>query len=282
MAESSIEKRVAIVSRWAAFIDDPFDASIGWADVDAFIDTSAMLAAKSRYAAVSHLHQFYLWAMRAGFVDHDPTALVVRPRLTPGLPRPINDVDLALALTVATGPTRAAIVLGAWCGLRCVEMARLRWVDVGVDSIRVRGKGDRERVLPLPVDARDALDELDRVDAYVLPWREARDISPGRRVSHALSKFFGEIGVDATAHQLRHWCATRAYAATGDLAGVQDYLGHASPATTRIYAKLDPARLRFVADSITLPAPIPALPGTWLEMSDSENYDLGARIQRAD
>ena len=89
--------------------------------------------------------------------------------------------------------------------------------------------------------------------------RGARDISPGRRVSHALNQFFDEIGVDSTAHQLRHWSATRAYQATGDLAGVQDYLGHASPATTRVYAKLDPTRLRFVADSITL-TPMTALP----------------------
>jgi integrase len=179
--------------------------------------------------------------------------LVVRPRLRPDLPRPANDTDLALALAVAVGPMRAAIVLASSCGLRCVELARLRWRDVGLDSIRVHGKGDRHRVLPISIDVRDALDELDRVDDYVLPWRESSDISPGRRVSHAVNGFFRELGSDVTAHQLRHWCGTRAYAATGDLRAVQGYLGHASPATTAIYAALDPERLRAVANAIVLP-----------------------------
>jgi integrase len=212
-----------------------------------------MRSPRSRYAAVSHLHQFYLWAMRSEYCAADPTALVIRPRVTPGLPRPANDTDLRLALAISTGPMRAALMLAAWCGLRCVELARLRWVDVGVDAIRVTGKGNRDRVLPLPAIVRDALDDLDRAGEWVLPWREASDISPGRRVSHAIRAHFAQLGCDTTAHQLRHWCATAAYAATGDLAAVQDYLGHASPATTRIYARLDPTRLRAVADAIALP-----------------------------
>jgi integrase len=252
LAETSIDKRLAIAQRWSTFIGEPFDPAVTWRDVDAFIDGSKMKSSKSRYAAISHLHQFYLWAMRCDLVDRDPTALVVRPRVPAGLPRPAHDTDLALALTVATGPLRTAIVLAASCGLRCVELSRLRWCDVGIDSIRVTGKGGKERVLPLPELARDALDALDRADDYVLPWREARDISPGRRVSHVINRFFDDIGCDTTAHQLRHWCATNAIK-TCNLADVQDYLGHASPATTRIYVKLDPERLRIVAASIILP-----------------------------
>jgi site-specific recombinase XerC len=253
MRDTSLGKRVGIVRRWVAYIGDPFATTVDWRDVEAFVDASTMRAAKSRYDAVSHLRMFYLWAQRAGLAGHDPTTLVVRPRITPGLPRPAHDTDLALAVAIATGPVRAAIVLGATCGLRCLELARLRWVDVGHDVIRVRGKGDRERVLPLPAAARDALDGLDRVDEWVLPWREAPDVSPGRRVSHAINAFFDSIGCETTAHQLRHWAATRAYAHTGDLGAVQDYLGHASPATTRIYARLDVSRLRAVAAGMTLP-----------------------------
>jgi integrase len=257
LAETTVDKRVALVRRWAAYIGDPFAAAITWRELEAFIDASGMAAAKSRYAAVSHLHQFYVWAQRAELAAHDPTVLVVRPRLRPDLPRPAHDTDLALALAIAVGPMRAALVLASSCGLRCVELARLRWRDVGIDSIRVRGKGDRERVLPLSTDARDALDALERTDDYVLPWREASDISPGRRVSAAIGRFFRELGSDVTAHQLRHWCGTRAYAATGDLRAVQGYLGHASPATTAIYAALDPERLRAVANAIVLPVGAP-------------------------
>jgi integrase len=253
MAETTVAKRVAIVRRWCAHIGDPFDPSVTWRDVDAFVDASAMRVPRSRYAAISHLHQFYLWALRADHCTSDPTALVIRPRVHPGLPRPAHDTDLTIALAVADPVMRAALMLAAFCGLRCIELSRLQWVDVSIDAIRVHGKGNRDRVLPLPIVVRDALDELSRTGPYVLPWRETDDISPGRRVSVAIRRHFAELGCTTTAHQLRHWCATAAYAATGDLAAVQDYLGHASPATTRIYAQLDPARLRTVADAIALP-----------------------------
>lgn len=256
LAETSIDKRAGIVRRWINHVGDPFDASVSWHDVDAFVDASNMRAATSRAAAVSHLHQFYVWAMRAEYCTADPTALVIRPRIRQGLPRPAHDTDLTLALTVADPIMAAAITTAAWCGLRCVELARLQWCDIGAAAIRVRGKGGRERVLPLPDPVRAALDELERDDEWVFPWRERDDIAPGGRVSHAINQHFRQIGATTTAHQLRHWCGTRALAATHDLAAVQDYLGHASPATTRIYAKLDPSRLRAVADAISLPAPV--------------------------
>jgi len=255
MAATTVEKRCSIVRRWAAFIGDPFEPRLTWRDVDAFVDSCSMTAAVSRYAAVSHLHQFYLWAMRAELAGHDPTVLVVRPRIVPGLPRPAHDTDLALALAVSSGAMHAVIVLMALCGLRCLEVCRLRWSDVGIDAIRVSGKGDRDRVLPLPLPARDALDLLDRVDEWVFPWREAGDISPGRRASSAINEFFRSTGSTTTAHQLRHWCGTNAYRVAGDLGTVQDYLGHASPATTRIYARLDPSKLRAVSEAIALPNP---------------------------
>jgi integrase len=253
MAATTVEKRSSMVRRWAQFVGDPFDPALTWRDVDRFVDSTSMTASVSRYAAVSHIHQFYLWAMRAELVHHDPTVLVVRPRIVPGLPRPAHDTDLAVGLAVSTGPMHAAIVLMSLCGLRCLEVCRLRWSDVGIDAIRVTGKGGRDRVLPLPERARDALDLLERVDEWVFPWRESGDISPGRRTSAAINQFFRSTGAETTAHQLRHWCGTNAYRVAGDLGTVQDYLGHASPATTRIYARLDPSKLRAVSDAICLP-----------------------------
>ena len=253
MAATTVEKRCAMVRRWITFVGDPFSPELTWRDVDAFVDSTSMTASVSRYAAVSHLHQFYLWAMRAELCEHDPTVLVVRPRIVPNLPRPAHDTDLAIGLAVSDGPMHAAIVLMSLCGLRCLEVCRLRWSDVGIDVIRVTGKGGRDRVFSFPSDARDVLDQLDRTEEWVFPWREASDISPGRRTSVAINRFFRSTGAPTTAHQLRHWCGTNAYRVAGDLGAVQDYLGHASPATTRIYARLDPSKLRAMSNLITLP-----------------------------
>lgn len=251
MTAATVAKRASMARRWIHYVDDAFDCT--WHDVEAFIDDSDMDANASKYAATSHLHQFYLWAMRQGLTDHDPTALVVRPRLTPGLPRPAHDTDLALAIVVTENPVRAAIIVAATCGLRCVELARLRWSDVGVDSMRVTGKGGRDRVVPVHAEAAKALEQLDRVDDYVFPWRVDAGIAPGRRASHAINGTFRQLGLSTTAHQLRHWCGTQALAASGDLRAVQDLLGHASPATTAIYTRLDATRLRDVTNAIALP-----------------------------
>lgn len=251
LARSSVDKRVGIVRRFVEAVGDPFEAT--WRDVERFVDSTNMTAPSSRYAAVSHLHAFYVWAQRVELTDTDPTILVVRPRIPPAAPRPAHSTDVALALTVATGPMRAAVALAALCGLRCIELASLRWVDVEVDRVRVTGKGSRVRVIPLPVAVRDALDDLDRAVAYVLDGWQGGDRAPGRIASRRIGAFFRSIGSTTTAHELRHYCATTALGACGDLAAVQDWLGHASPVTTRIYARLDPRRLDDVAAAMTVP-----------------------------
>jgi site-specific recombinase XerD len=251
LVEGTIVVRSHLLVRWWTFVDGRWWKATR-RDVEAFIDASDLGAASSRYAVISHLHRFYVWARREDLTRRDPTELVERPRLTPRLPRPIPDTDLGLALTLADGPLRAALVLAATSGLRACELAALRWDDVADDAIRVLGKGRKERVLPLHPIARLALDALDRVDDWVLPWR-TDPRHPGRRVSQAVNDYLHQIGSAATLHQLRHWCATTALAATNDLRAVQELLGHASPSTTAIYTKLDPSHLRHAVEAISLP-----------------------------
>jgi site-specific recombinase XerC len=251
LAESTIHVRLALVRRWWQFVDFKPFAVKSWRTVEAFIDARSLTVAR-RYGEISALHMFYRWAMREGLTGHDPTALVERPRIRGYLPRPIHDTDLALALAMSTGPMHAAIALAATSGLRCVELCRLRWDDLTESTVRVLGKGHKERVVPLHPDAAAALERLDRPDGFVFPWREDRR-GVGVRASAAINRFLHSIGVDATAHQLRHWCATAALAATGDLRAVQELLGHSSPATTSIYTKLDPSRIAHVVDAIRLP-----------------------------
>lgn len=268
LAAGTIEKRTSILRRWWQFVGDPFGVEITWRNVERFIDELDLSAANSRYAHISHLHQFYTWARRYELCAHDPTELVERPRTGRHLPRPITDTDLALAVALADDTMRAALLLAAGSGLRCVEMARLRWDDIDGTSVRLRGKGDKERVIPLHPACRDALDRLDRADAYVLPWRpsltDQRGGAEGGNTSRKINLFLHSLGIAATAHQLRHWCATQALRNSGDLRAVQELLGHSSPATTAIYTKIDASHLDDVVARITVP------------MADTVNTDTAA------
>jgi integrase/recombinase XerC len=250
---STIDKRIFLLRRWWLYTDGRWWTATR-RQVEAFIDSSDLTAASSRYATVSHLHRFYVWARREGLTRRDPTELVERPRLTPRLPRPITDTDLAVALSLADGPVLAALMLAAGSGLRACELATLRWDDIDRDALRITGKGGRDRIVPLHAAAREALDRLDRTDEWVLPWRAYNERVVGCRVSHIINRYLRSVGSSATLHQLRHWCATKALAGTKDLRAVQELLGHANPATTALYTKCDPEHIRHAVDAVPLPS----------------------------
>lgn len=256
LAEGTVRARMYVLRSWWDSVGDPWAATAS--DVEAFVDGDRPRAASTRYSLVSHLHAFYGWAQRQGHAASDPTALVDRPRLEQRLPRPIHATDLALAVMMApTTAYRAAILLAAGSGLRCVELARLRWDDVHDGQARLFGKGSKERMVPIHAHALDALDALDRSSVYVLDgWQTPRQPhNPGWQASRLLNAYLRSIGVAATAHQLRHYAGTAALeASNGDLRAVQDLLGHASPATTALYTRLDVRRLREVVQRIELPA----------------------------
>jgi len=258
LADGTIQKRVALARDWWGFCGDPFAAGVDWRTVNRFLDQSDQRAPNTRYATISHLHMFYTWARREQLVDHDPTELVERPKTTLHLPRPIHERDLAIAVALATPTMRAALLLAAGCGLRCIEITRLRWDDITVDTIRVRGKGNKSRVIPLHPAARDALEHVDRQRQHVFTWRWARNTptaryAEGQLTSRAINDYLRSVGVGATAHQLRHYAATEALRSSHDLRAVQELLGHASPTTTSIYTKILVEHLVDVVAGIRLP-----------------------------
>lgn len=82
-------------------------------------------APETRRAYLSHLRSWFAWALKAKIVDHDPTGVLTQPRLTRGLPRPMPEDDLRRAVSLARPKMRLQILLGAFCGLRCQEIAGL-------------------------------------------------------------------------------------------------------------------------------------------------------------
>jgi len=253
LSAGTIDVRASVARRWCDHIGEPFAAA--GADVDAWLDTLEPLAPSTRYALVSHLHAFYLWAQREQLTDSDPTALIERPRLKQRLPRPIHPTDLDVALLTAGAHMRVALLLAATSGLRCCEIARLRWDDVHDGRARVLGKGSRERVVPLHAETVAALEHISRTGVHVLEgWQSGHRSNPGLGVSRRANAHLRSLGITATMHALRHYAGTEALRSSGgNLRQVQQLLGHASPATSALYAAIDPAELTAVVDGIRVP-----------------------------
>lgn len=216
-------------------------------DVEDWVDARP-LGARARYSAISHLSAFYRWAMREELADRDPTLLVDRPRLPVRLPRPVPaaELDRILAGVGGTG-LEVPVLLMLDAGLRCIEVSRLTWSDVDLEAgtLYVFGKGSRERLVGIPRRLRLSLyvASAERNGEFVI----GHDWTPAR-VSQVLGGRFRELGCAVSAHRLRHTYATRLYKATaGDLRAVQMTLGHASVATTAIYAAIDVDRVVSVA-----------------------------------
>jgi integrase/recombinase XerC len=213
-------------------------------DVERYIDgrrgraESKAISSRTTYQILTTLHSFYLWAIMEELTTNDPTARIRRPKMRRTLPRPIRDDDLALALGQASPEMKAMLLLAAYAGLRCQEIAGLECQDVfdtAPPKLRiVQGKGGHERVVPLHPEVLDALTRVMPRAGPIFRRGWGNGYSPPR-VSKEIGQYFAGLGIDATAHQLRHWFGTNVYAASHDIRLTQELMGHVSPNTTAGY-----------------------------------------------
>ena len=239
---SSIECRDQRLGIFAAALSGRSMLDASRDDIEQLLD-ARQIGSRTRYSWLSHIHSFYVWAIREDLTLTDPTSRIVRPKMRRALPRPADTGQLRVALDHAIGPERAWLLLGALMGLRCQEIAGLRTEDL-IESehlLRVtKGKGGVERLLPLHADVLEALIALPmppRGWIFLRP-KLGGPYSPAQ-MSSAFNKFLHREGVSASAHQLRHWFGTNLYAACHDIRVTQEMLGHANPATTAIYTAYD-------------------------------------------
>lgn len=242
-APSSIRLYRHYLARLAATLDGrPVDLEA----IDAFLASPHWTPNTRRSAAVA-VRSWLTYAHRAGIPA--PTPLDVElPRTRRGLPRPAADEDIRAALRRCDADTGLMILLAAEAGLRRAEIARLEVADLAGGVLRIRGKGGRERAVPCPTDLAPII--AHRPGRYVFPGRlPGRPITAdavGRRMSRSLPD-----GV--TAHTLRHRFATTVYRAGRDILALSQLLGHASVATTQIYAAAaDDAMRRAVDDAAVI------------------------------
>jgi integrase/recombinase XerC len=189
------------------------------------------------------LRAFFKWAHITGRIQANPAGLLPPIKTPIRKPRPTSEAVLAAALSAADPRVRLMVLLAAREGLRRGEIAQVHSRDVERDlfngwTLRVHGKGARERVLPLCDEVRVLLQAAPA--GYVFPGQIAGHLSPsyvGKLVSAVL-------GAGSTTHCLRHRFGTICYAGGRDLLAVQALLGHSKPETTKLYVLIPDASLR--------------------------------------
>lgn len=204
---------------------------------------------ETRKAYRNTISSFFRWLHKSGRRSDDPSLDVPRVKKPHAYPRPCPDRYIAAAMKMATTSERLMIRLGAECGLRRGEIARVHSDDVVADSagrsLIVRGKGDKQRIVPLPDDLAGII-------------MDARGyLFPGRFGGHVEESYIGDhisrlLPDGYAAHTLRHRFATTAYAATHDLFVVAELLGHESVETTEHYVAMPDGRLREAMAAVRL------------------------------
>lgn len=231
--------RINAFMRW--LVDDEAILTASASAIETFLD-GRNIGSRTRYCWLSHLHAFYVWATNEGLCSLDPTARIIRPRMRRSLPRPALTPDLVRALEAGNAQQRCWVLLAAFQGLRCQEIAGLRREDVleleGILRV-VHGKGGVERIMGLNPQVLAALQDLPMPRMGWLFKRPKGGPYTPTEVSVEFNAFLRDIGVNAVAHQLRHWFGTHLYAKTRDLRLVQESMGHQSPTTTTIYVAFD-------------------------------------------
>lgn len=204
---------------------------------------------ETRKAYRNTISSFFRWLHKSCRRSDDPSLDVPRVKKPHAHPRPCPDKYITAAMEMATSSERLMIRLGAECGLRRGEIARVHSDDVVADnagrSLIVRGKGDKQRIVPLPDDLAGII-------------MDARGyLFPGRFGGHVEESYIGDhisrlLPDGYAAHTLRHRFATTAYAATHDLFVVAELLGHESVETTEHYVAMPDGRLREATAAVRL------------------------------
>jgi len=224
---------------------------------------AAGLSARTAARRLSALRRFYRFLLREGVRTDDPTELLDAPKLPRGLPKYLSEqeVDALLAAATARPPAQARVMVAALeilyaTGLRVSELLGLPRAALAGDAavLMVRGKGGKERLVPLSDAARDAA-------AALTAGRKGRWLFPGRAAGQPLTRQgFAQgmklVALDAaidparvSPHVLRHSFASHMLARGADLRSLQLLLGHADIATTQIYTHVLAERLQRLVEA---------------------------------
>lgn len=262
---SSYLSDLAPVEAWAREEGRGLLSGLGSMDLRDYLDTEAMQAKKARSQArlLSALRHFYAGLLAQGRIHRDPTMKLDSPRLGLALPKDLSEADVEALLAAPDVATalglrdRAMLELLYACGLRVSEL-----VGLAVDQpnlrggyVRVRGKGSKERLVPMGALAAEWLQRyvqearpklVQGTGSEALFPSQGGDYMVRQTFWHRIKHHARTAGIERplSPHTLRHAFATHLLNHGADLRVVQMLLGHSDLSTTQIYTHVAKARLQ--------------------------------------
>ncbi|MBW7931820.1 MAG: site-specific tyrosine recombinase XerD [Gammaproteobacteria bacterium] len=252
------------LQRWLAQRDQSLIYAVR-ADLLAFIAWRTREGAKPRSTArqLSSFRRFYRFLLREGLIAEDPTLRIEMPKIGRALPRSLSEseVESLLGAPDVSDPIghrdRTMLEVLYATGLRVSELINLRQAQINLNQgvLRVRGKGDRERLIPLGDEAQRWLREfvggprveilLERQTEYLFPTRRG-DRMTRQAFWHIIKRYAKKADIigKLSPHTLRHAFATHLLNNGADLRVVQMLLGHSDLSTTQIYTHVARERMK--------------------------------------
>jgi integrase/recombinase XerD len=237
----------------------------GRGDLLGFIAWRVECGARPRSTArqLSSFRRFFRYLMREGAIREDPTAQIAMPKIGRSLPKSLTEeeVESLLNAPAVSDPLgardRCMLEVLYATGLRVSELVNLKHNQVNLNQgvIRVLGKGNRERLIPLGEEAVRWMNDflkgprneilLDRATDYLFPTRRG-DRMTRQAFWHIIKRYARKAGVDKqlSPHTLRHAFATHLLNHGADLRVVQMLLGHSDLSTTQIYTHVARERMK--------------------------------------
>lgn len=225
-------------------------------------------ASRSLARTMSALRMFFRWLDAENIAASSAVLRVALPKVPHGVPKPLN-VEAAGAVVAGGNSDRpewvgkrdqAVLLLLYGCGLRISEALSLTGKEAPVNgrqSMRITGKGGKQRLVPVLAIVSDALGRY--VNACPYPIAQDGPLFLGEKggplsarvVQLTMARLRSELGLPdtATPHALRHSFATHLLSAGADLRQIQELLGHASLSTTQIYTEVDRDRMLSIYDA---------------------------------
>lgn len=229
---------------------DPVDAT--QPELEAWQDSLQL--AQLRYATAM-IRPYYTYLQARGLRVDNPAALLVTPKAKRRLPRPIAFEVLERAIRDAPSPRiRAWLILAAYGGLRAKEVAYLEAAcfqeqpDGAVFIRLTRTKGEYERVSALPAWAWALIKPDLAAEGRCFRRERGTGVVTPQAISQLANDWLRACGTTSTFHSLRHWAGSSGIERE-DVRVVQEFLGHANPATTAIYTAVRPQRIARMVDA---------------------------------